>query len=315
MVRRVLLSVAAGALTAAAVVAAAFAVAALGEGSSLVAPLALSVIVLGAGMLGARHDGAWRRYRDHLLGDVRTPFLALTRTGRWGVALGTGGWAAVHLFGTVSDTGWPALSGGEFVLHWAAGAAPVWVGWAMWRALSPGRTTPRWVTTALVVAGVMGGVGGAAQFGTSAAREMALLLTCLLLAQVLVRLLASVPDRVRPPRRGGQGPTPVPGEVWWADVPFVDEAGTKDRPVIIDTVTRTGVVVFYVTTKDKDAKPHHFVRIPDGGWDTHHRQSWAEFSRKRRLTHSALRRRGGRVSPSTLTMLRSRHRDSAGTIV
>ncbi|WP_258726503.1 hypothetical protein [Cellulomonas sp. NS3] len=52
-------------------------------------------------------------------------------------------------------------------------------------------------------------------------------LTALAVAVLLVLLRLS---------RRGRGPTPRPGEVWFADVPFEDRPGAKDRPVLVLSV-------------------------------------------------------------------------------
>lgn len=53
----------------------------------------------------------------------------------------------------------------------------------------------------------------------------------------------------RAPKRTGR---PVPGEVWWATVPFEDGPGSKDRPCLVLSVRGNSARVAKITTKRHD---------------------------------------------------------------
>jgi len=63
---------------------------------------------------------------------------------------------------------------------------------------------------------------------------------------------------VRPrPRR------PRAGEVWFAQVPFEDRSGSKDRPVLVLAVAGSSYEVARFTSQDQSARRDH-VRVPHG---------------------------------------------------
>ncbi|MET0789404.1 MAG: type II toxin-antitoxin system PemK/MazF family toxin [Cellulomonas sp.] len=63
---------------------------------------------------------------------------------------------------------------------------------------------------------------------------------------------------LRPRRRA-----PRPGEVWFAQVPFEDGSGSKDRPVLVLSVHDGSFEVARFTSQDRSARRDH-VRVPDG---------------------------------------------------
>ncbi|MCC2319080.1 type II toxin-antitoxin system PemK/MazF family toxin [Cellulomonas chengniuliangii] len=100
---------------------------------------------------------------------------------------------------------------------------------------------------------------------------------------VLVGVLGALRRRVRRPR-------PRPGEVWFAEVPFEDGSGSKDRPVLVlDAAGRTCTVAAF-TSQDRSTRTDH-VRLPAGVPGVR-RASWVR-SRPTTLRASALRRRVG----------------------
>ncbi|WP_066581631.1 type II toxin-antitoxin system PemK/MazF family toxin [Cellulomonas timonensis] len=85
-----------------------------------------------------------------------------------------------------------------------------------------------------------------------------------------------------------RGPRARPGEVWFADVPFEDRPGSKDRPVLVLAVAGRTCTVAAFTSQDRSARRDH-VRLPSGvpGMG---KASWIRL-RPIPLRRSALRRR------------------------
>lgn len=90
--------------------------------------------------------------------------------------------------------------------------------------------------------------------------------------------------------RRRRGPTPRPGEVWFAMVPFEDRPGGKDRPVLVLSVGARACQVAPMTSQDKSARADH-VRVP-AGVSGLAKASWVGL-RPVSLRRSALRRRSG----------------------
>ncbi|MEK8143470.1 type II toxin-antitoxin system PemK/MazF family toxin [Streptomyces sp. M10(2022)] len=67
------------------------------------------------------------------------------------------------------------------------------------------------------------------------------------------------PDRPpgRPTGRGRAwaGGKPRPGEIWWAQVPYEDGPGSKDRPCLVLSVRGSTVVVAKITSKHHEERP------------------------------------------------------------
>ncbi|WP_315094398.1 hypothetical protein [uncultured Cellulomonas sp.] len=74
---------------------------------------------------------------------------------------------------------------------------------------------------------------------------------------------------LRRPRRAPQHPTrsrgalPRPGEVWFAQVPFEDGTGSKDRPVLVLSTTVGSWQVARFTSQDRSGR-QDFLRVPQG---------------------------------------------------
>jgi len=88
-------------------------------------------------------------------------------------------------------------------------------------------------------------------------------------------------------RRSGR---PRAGEIWFAQVPFRDGTGSKDRPVLVLSVTGRACTVAQFTSQDRDAR-RDYLRVPDG-FPGLSRSSWVSL-RPVRLPGSAMRRRSG----------------------
>ena len=94
----------------------------------------------------------------------------------------------------------------------------------------------------------------------------------------------------RGPAAGSRGSAPQPGEVWFADVPFEDRTGSKDRPVLVLSIGAGGCEIARFTSQDKDARRDH-VRVPRGVPGLP-KSSWLNL-RPTTLPRSAFRRRIG----------------------
>jgi mRNA-degrading endonuclease toxin of MazEF toxin-antitoxin module len=104
----------------------------------------------------------------------------------------------------------------------------------------------------------------------------------LLLGRLLGRRRRRAPRRhVGPPRAG---------EVWFAEVPFEDGSGSKDRPVLVLSARAGSCETAPFTSQDKNGRRDH-VRVPQGipGLP---KASWLNL-RPTTLPASAFRRRTG----------------------
>ncbi|MFF0331050.1 type II toxin-antitoxin system PemK/MazF family toxin [Streptomyces fimicarius] len=108
-----------------------------------------------------------------------------------------------------------------------------------------------------------------------------------------------------PDARGGgreEGRTPRAGEVWWADVPYEDGPGSKDRPCLVISVRGRGrgrtALVAKITSKHHEERPG-VIALPAGTvGDRQGRQSFLETDELREVRIAGFRRRVGAVDPS-----------------
>ncbi|MDT0435846.1 MULTISPECIES: type II toxin-antitoxin system PemK/MazF family toxin [Streptomyces] len=131
-----------------------------------------------------------------------------------------------------------------------------------------------------------------------------------LAAVVLLALIAALVDgwgrgrrpargRTRPPgrpeRRGGDGARPRPAEIWWANVPFEDGPGAKDRPCLVLAVRGGRATVAKITSKDHGERPG-VLALPAGTvGDARGRASFLETDELRQVPVREFRRRVGEV--------------------
>lgn len=96
-----------------------------------------------------------------------------------------------------------------------------------------------------------------------------------------------------------QLPVPIPGELWWAAVPFEEKNEEKDRPCLVLAVNGRRASVLMVTSKDHSDRGG-YVPIPAAVW-RHPRQStsWLRTDRLIRIDREKLRRREGKVDQRT----------------
>lgn len=116
--------------------------------------------------------------------------------------------------------------------------------------------------------------------------------------------------RSRPPagpgrgRRPAGGEKPRAGEIWWAEVPFEDGPGSKDRPCLVMSV-RGGVArVAKITSKDHGERPG-VIALPRGAvGDTRGRDSFLETDEVRQVALRDFRRRVGELDPQVWKRVR-----------
>ncbi|WP_432022434.1 type II toxin-antitoxin system PemK/MazF family toxin [Streptomyces parvus] len=124
---------------------------------------------------------------------------------------------------------------------------------------------------------------------------------------------------VRPPSRPSRPPAssrpsqsegrePRAGEVWWADVPYEDGPGSKDRPCLVISVRGRGrgrkAVVAKITSKHHEERPG-VIALPAGAvGDRQGRRSFLETDELREVRIAAFRRRVGAVDPGVWERVR-----------
>ncbi|MEV5577060.1 type II toxin-antitoxin system PemK/MazF family toxin [Streptomyces parvus] len=110
----------------------------------------------------------------------------------------------------------------------------------------------------------------------------------------------------RPSQSEGRGPRA--GEVWWADVPYEDGPGSKDRPCLVISVRGRGrgrkAVVAKITSKHHEERPG-VIALPAGAvGDRQGRRSFLETDELREVRIAAFRRRVGAVDPGVWERVR-----------
>ncbi|MEV7925050.1 MULTISPECIES: type II toxin-antitoxin system PemK/MazF family toxin [unclassified Kitasatospora] len=98
------------------------------------------------------------------------------------------------------------------------------------------------------------------------------------------------------PRQAAKGrPGPQPQEIWWAEVPFEDGPGSKDRPCLVLRVHGRTATVAKITSKHHAERPGVLPLPPASVGDRQGRTSWLETDELREVPLSAFRRRAGTV--------------------
>ncbi|MCH0563795.1 MULTISPECIES: type II toxin-antitoxin system PemK/MazF family toxin [unclassified Streptomyces] len=100
-----------------------------------------------------------------------------------------------------------------------------------------------------------------------------------------------------PVRRTARGARPEPAEIWWADVPFEDGPGRKDRPCLVLSVRGGRAVVAKITTRYRDERAGVIPLPPGAVGDARGRASFLETDELREVPVSGFRRRVGVVDP------------------
>ncbi|MFD8812558.1 type II toxin-antitoxin system PemK/MazF family toxin [Streptomyces sp. NPDC059627] len=133
-----------------------------------------------------------------------------------------------------------------------------------------------------------------------------------LAAVVLLALVATLVDgwgrghrprghRTRPPGypRGTRGPAgrPHPGDIWWANVPYEDGPGAKDRPCLVLAVRGNRATIAKITSKYHDERAGVIPLPPGSVGDAQGRPSFLETDELREIEVWEFRRRVGVVDP------------------
>ncbi|MGW7254899.1 type II toxin-antitoxin system PemK/MazF family toxin [Streptomyces sp. NPDC054834] len=134
-----------------------------------------------------------------------------------------------------------------------------------------------------------------------------------LAAVVLLALVATLVDGWgrgrRPPRRRTRPPghpegfhgqaaaRPHPGDIWWANVPYEDGPGGKDRPCLVLAVRGNRATVAKITSKYHDERAGVIPLPPGSVGDAHGRPSFLETDELRHVAVWDFRRRVGVVDP------------------
>ncbi|MFI9111430.1 type II toxin-antitoxin system PemK/MazF family toxin [Streptomyces venezuelae] len=112
--------------------------------------------------------------------------------------------------------------------------------------------------------------------------------------------------RTRPPARPPgrpAGPRKAPSrlpraaEIWWADVPFEDGPGSKDRPCLVLSVRGDSALVAKITSKYHDERPGVIALPPGAVGDAQGRPSFLETDELREVPVLGFRRRVGTADP------------------
>ncbi|MEV8094470.1 hypothetical protein [Kitasatospora sp. NPDC085879] len=196
------------------------------------------------------------------------------------------GLGAVTTFGVVlCILGWGLLNRGPVPAVVGAGAALV--ASAVWLARSPERST----------VAVLAAVAVVVALGTTAAAAWRL---------PRVRLAAGLPPvewtggGIHPPGR-----RPVPGEMWWADVPFAESGESKDRPVLVVRVLDDRLEVLKSTSQDWLSRSDH-IRLPTRTWNPEADHDSCLDLRLRTLEPDRLRRYAGPCPTGVWRVVRGR---------
>ncbi|MEU4684769.1 type II toxin-antitoxin system PemK/MazF family toxin [Streptomyces xinghaiensis] len=110
---------------------------------------------------------------------------------------------------------------------------------------------------------------------------------------------------VRPGKRpAGALPAPRAREIWWADVPYEDGPGSKDRPCLVLSVRGGSARVVKITSRDQGARPG-VVELPPGSvGDRAGRRSYLTTDELRDVPLAEFRRRVGEVDRSVWSRVR-----------
>ncbi|WP_028813131.1 type II toxin-antitoxin system PemK/MazF family toxin [Streptomyces flavidovirens] len=141
-----------------------------------------------------------------------------------------------------------------------------------------------------------------------------------LAAVVVLALVAAVVDgrgrgrrpegRTRPPARPGEprrrAPERAPraGEIWWADVPYEDGPGSKDRPCLVLSVRGDSALIAKITSKHHDERPGVIALPPGAVGDARGRRSFLETDELRDVGVLGFRRRVGVADPAVWERVR-----------
>ncbi|MFI8963764.1 type II toxin-antitoxin system PemK/MazF family toxin [Streptomyces sp. NPDC053493] len=103
----------------------------------------------------------------------------------------------------------------------------------------------------------------------------------------------------RPPGRPAARPERLPraGEIWWADVPYEDGPGSKDRPCLVLALRGDNALVAKITSKYHDERPGVIALPPGSVGDAQGRPSFLETDELRDVPVWEFRRKVGLADP------------------
>ncbi|WP_031011674.1 type II toxin-antitoxin system PemK/MazF family toxin [Streptomyces sp. NRRL F-5727] len=101
----------------------------------------------------------------------------------------------------------------------------------------------------------------------------------------------------RPPVRGSGAREPRAREIWWAEVPFEDGPGAKDRPCLVLSVRGDSALVAKITSRYHDERPGVIALPPGAVGDARGRPSFLETDELRDVPLRGFRRRAGEADP------------------
>jgi mRNA-degrading endonuclease toxin of MazEF toxin-antitoxin module len=104
--------------------------------------------------------------------------------------------------------------------------------------------------------------------------------------------------------RGGTESRPRPGEIWWANVPFEDGPGSKDRPCLVLSVRGRRARVAKITTKRHDGRAGVIALPADAVGDARGRPSFLETEELREVRVREFRRRVGAADAQVWSRVR-----------
>ncbi|MDQ1019216.1 type II toxin-antitoxin system PemK/MazF family toxin [Streptomyces afghaniensis] len=97
---------------------------------------------------------------------------------------------------------------------------------------------------------------------------------------------------------------PQPTEIWWADVPYEDEARAKDRPCLVLAVRGERATVAKITTRFRHERTGVIPLPPGTVGDAQGRASFLETDELREVPVWGFRRRIGVVDPALWDQVR-----------
>jgi hypothetical protein len=126
--------------------------------------------------------------------------------------------------------------------------------------------------------------------------------------QMARRRRRRVPRRIpRSSRPAVPAQRPRAGEIWWADVPYEDGAGSKVRPCLVLRTGSRHLDVLKITSQDKRDRADH-VRLPTTQWDPRaERDSSLDVLSPIRVRPRAFVRRAGTCDPTVWRAVRKVH--------
>jgi mRNA-degrading endonuclease toxin of MazEF toxin-antitoxin module len=113
----------------------------------------------------------------------------------------------------------------------------------------------------------------------------------------------------RAPAKRPQTATKLPAasEIWWADVPFHGEEGSKVRPCLVLRRAGTDAIVLKITSQDQSDRDDH-IRIPTHAWDhgADH-DSYLDLSDPYTVPVADFERRAGQIDTASWKVVRAHH--------